>query len=179
MYKRQLINKIDFKEGSVEDFKKLGFEDAFEISAEHNLGFEKLIKQILKHLPESELYLELHDFNFYKMSITNVRWIGGFGKIGWLNNDPWLKKDLEWIPAEKEIIEHMNQDHSKSIISTLSAQHNLKDKKAKMIELNIDGFYCESHNKIYFLNFKRPCFTVDEIRKELIVQARENRAHET
>ena len=95
------------------------------------------------------------------------------------SNDSWLNKDLEWIPAEKEIIEHMNQDHSKSIISTLSAQHNVKDEKAKMIELNIDGFYCESSNKIYFLTFKRPCFTVDEIRKELIVQARENRAHET
>lgn len=140
---------------------------------------EELKQKLIKHLPESDLYLELPDFNFYKMSVTNVRWIGGFGKIGWLNNDPWLKKDLEWIPAEKEIIEHMNQDHSKSIISTLSAQHNIKDEKAKMIELNIDGFYCESNNKIYFLNFKRPCFTVDEIRKELIVQARENRAHET
>ena len=140
---------------------------------------EELKQKLKKHLPESDLYLELPDFNFYKMSVTNVRWIGGFGKIGWLNNDSWLKKDLEWIPAEKEIIEHMNQDHSKSIISTLSAQHNVKDKKAKMIELSIDGFYCESNNKIYFLNFKRPCFTVDEIRKELIVQARENRAHET
>ena len=137
---------------------------------------EELKQKLKKHLPESELYLELPDFNFYKMSITNVRWIGGFGKIGWLNNDSWLKKDLEWIPAEKEIIEHMNQDHSKSIISTLSAQRNVKDEKAKMIELNIDGFYCESHNKVYFLAFKRPCFTVDEIRKELIVQARENRA---
>ena len=48
----------------------------------------------------------------------------------------------------------MNQDHSKSIISTLSAQHNVKDEKAKMIELSIDGFYCESNNKIYFLNLK-------------------------
>ena len=140
---------------------------------------EELKQKLKKHLPESDLYLELPDFNFYKMSVTNVRWIGGFGKIGWLNNDSWLKKDLEWIPAEKEIIEHMNQDHSKSIISTLSAQRNVKDEKAKMIELNIDGFYCESHNKVYFLAFKRPCFTVDEIRKELIVQARENRPHET
>ena len=138
---------------------------------------EELKQKLKKHLPESDLYLELPDFNFYKMSVTNVRWIGVLVKLDGLIMIHGLK-DLEWIPAEKEIIEHMNQDHSKSIISTLSAQHNVKDERAKMIELNIDGFYCESDNKIYFLAFKRPCFTVDEIRKELIVQARENRAHE-
>ena len=63
---------------------------------------EELKHKLKKHLPESELYLELPDFNFYKMSITNVRWIGGFGKIGWLNNDSWLEKDLELIQAEKK-----------------------------------------------------------------------------
>ena len=68
-----LINKIDFKEGSVEDFKKLGFEDAFEISAEHNLGFEKLIKQILKHLPESETQ---EDINHPKITIIGKPNVG-------------------------------------------------------------------------------------------------------
>ena len=67
------INKIDFKEGSVEDFKKLGFEDAFEISAEHNLGFEKLIKQILKHLPESETQ---EDINHPKITIIGKPNVG-------------------------------------------------------------------------------------------------------
>ena len=72
----------------------------------------------------------------------------------------------------------MNQDHSNSIISTLSAQHNIKDKNAKMTEVNIDGYYCQSDNKLYFLSFKRPCFTVEEVRKELVVHARENRKFE-
>ena len=34
---------------------------------------EELKQKLKKHLPESELYLELPDFNFYKMSVTNVR----------------------------------------------------------------------------------------------------------
>ena len=110
---------------------------------------EELKQKLKKHLPESDLYLELPDFNFYKMSVTSIRWIGGFGKIGWLNNDSWLKKDLEWIPAEKEIIEHMNQDHSKSIISTLSAQRNVKEEKAKMII----PFHLRKYLKISKKNF--------------------------
>ena len=34
--------------------------------------------------------------------------------------------------ASNRIIEHMNADHSNSIVSTLNAQHGIKDKNAKM-----------------------------------------------
>ena len=33
--------------------------------------------------------------------------------------------------ASDRIIEHMNDDHSNSIISTLNAQHGIKDKNVK------------------------------------------------
>ena len=68
-----LINKIDFKEGSTEDFKKLGFEDVFEISAEHNLGFEELVKRILKHLPKNETQ---EDTNYPKITIIGKPNVG-------------------------------------------------------------------------------------------------------
>ena len=35
------------------------------------------------------------------------------------------------INASNRIIEHMNDDHSNSIVSTLNAQHGIKDKNAK------------------------------------------------
>ena len=43
------------------------------------------------------------------------------------------KNDLpEWLSkASYRIIEHMNDDHSNSIVSTLSAQHGIKVKNAK------------------------------------------------
>ena len=39
------------------------------------------------------------------------------------------KNDLpEWLSkASYRIIEHMNEDHSNSIVSTLNAQHSIKD----------------------------------------------------
>ena len=47
----------------------------------------------------------------------------------------------EWLlKASDRIIEHMNDDHSNSIISTLNAQHGIKDKYAKMNKLQIDGY---------------------------------------
>ena len=42
----------------------------------------------------------------------------------------------DWLfNASNRIIEHINEDHSNSIISTLIAQHGIKDKNAKMDKL--------------------------------------------
>ena len=51
------------------------------------------------------------------------------------------KNDLpEWLSkASYRIIEHMNNDHSNSIVSTLNAQHGIKDKNAKMEKLEVNG----------------------------------------
>jgi len=42
------------------------------------------------------------------------------------------------INASNRIIEHMNDDHSNSIVSTLNAQHGIKDKNAKMQKLQVN-----------------------------------------
>ena len=55
----------------------------------------------------------------------------------------------DWLEANsKRIIEHMNEDHSKSIISTLHAQHDIKDTKVKMEKLAIDGYYALTNQSV-------------------------------
>ncbi len=50
-----LVNKIDNKqrEDKVYEYYELGFENVLAVSAEHNLGFDKLLKMIYNMLPES------------------------------------------------------------------------------------------------------------------------------
>ena len=45
------------------------------------------------------------------------------------------------LNASNRIIEHMNEDHSNSIVSTLNAQHGIRDKKAKMEKLELNGYF--------------------------------------
>ena len=45
----------------------------------------------------------------------------------------------KWLADEARIIEHMNNDHSNSIVSTLNAQHGIKDTNARMKSLAING----------------------------------------
>ena len=57
------------------------------------------------------------------------------------------------INASNRIIEHMNDDHSNSILSTLNAQHGIKDKYAKMEKLQVNGYFSLSNQKLFFLEF--------------------------
>ena len=128
-----------------------------------------------KILPESKAYANMHDFNFYKIQIKNVRWIGGFGKIAWLDASKWEDKLPGWIKSEKGIIEHMNEDHSDTIVDALKAQHGVNDKTAKMVQLTIDGYYLRTKSKIYFIKFSKTCRTSKEYKDELVDLAKRYR----
>ena len=139
---------------------------------------EEISRQFIEFFPESSQYSKMHDFNFYSLNISQVRWIGGFGKIAWLSSTNWNPIKPKWLKQEKSMIEHMNEDHSNSIVSALNAKLGIKDKHAKMLRLTMDGYYVSSKNKIYFLDFNLPCFTVKQYRDKLVEQAKEYRDFE-
>ena len=85
----------------------------------------------------------------------------------------------EWLSkASKRIIEHMNDDHSNSIVSTLNAQHGIKDKNAKMKKLEVNGYFASSGEKFYFLEFENICNSAEEYKTELIKHAKKYRNYE-
>ncbi len=62
-----------------------------------------------------------------------------------------INKVPVWLlNAYSRIIEHMNDDHSDLIVSTLNAQHGIKDKSAKMEKLEVNGYFASSKGKSYF-----------------------------
>ena len=85
----------------------------------------------------------------------------------------------EWLSkASKRIIEHMNDDHSNSIVSTLNAQHGIKDKNAKMEKLHVNGYFALSNQKLYFLEFQQVCNSAQEYKAELIKHAKKYKSYE-
>ena len=134
--------------------------------------------RFIKFLPESKKYSSMHDFKFYKLVISRVRWIGGFGDIAWLNPKNWNDEKPKWSKNETMMIDHMNEDHSNVVQSALNAQYGIKDKKAQMIALTIDGYYISSKENIYFINFDKPIYKALDYRKILVKQAKEYRSYE-
>lgn len=129
-------------------------------------------------LPESKEYSKMHDFNFYQFEINQIRWIGGFGQIAWLNAESWKDINPGWIKSENSIIDHMNKDHSKSIQSSLNAHHNIKDKESKIIRLTIDGYYVKCKEGIFFIQFRSLCNTAEQYKDQLVAQAKKYKEFE-
>ena len=119
-------------------------------------------------LPDSKSYSDMHNFRFYQLEIISARWIGGFGKISWLENKNWNNKKPQWYNRASDIINHMNEDHSNSICSSLNAQYNVKDINAKISIINIDGYYIVSDNISYFIRFPQVCNTLKDYKNTLV-----------
>tara|TARA_Y100001970_G_scaffold631_1_gene723 strand:+ start:687 stop:1415 length:729 start_codon:yes stop_codon:yes gene_type:complete len=136
------------------------------------LEFENCRERFHQILPDSKAYAKMHDFNFYKIQIKNIRWIGGFGKIAWLNSEDWKDNLPKWSKSEGGIIDHMNVDHADTIVSALKAQHGVVDNTAKMMLLTIDGYYLKSKSGIYFIKFPYVCSNAKEYKEALIELAK-------
>ena len=72
----------------------------------------------------------------------------------------------------------MNDDHSNSIVSTLNAQHRIKDENAEMEKLEVNGYFAWSNEKFYFLEFENVCNSAEEYKTELIKHAKKYRNYE-
>lgn len=139
---------------------------------------EKCKERFQNIFPESKAYAQMHDFNFYQISVNQARWIGGFGKISWLDPKNWMNAPVEWFDSEKKMIDHMNDDHLNTIQSALHAEHGIKDQEAVMLGLSIDGYYVRSKGGVFFINFDYPVFSSKDYRNILIELSKKYRPYE-
>ena len=85
----------------------------------------------------------------------------------------------QWLLESAErIIGHMNSDHANSIVASLNAFHEIMDKHAKMVNLEVNGYHIQSRGKQFFIPFSRDCHCVEEYKAELIKQAQLYRSFE-
>lgn len=119
--------------------------------------------------PESRGYQNTHDFKLWKMSIKRVRYIGGFGKIFWLEKDEWLAPDTPWdAAAEQGMIQHMDEDHRDAMSLILKQHTGAKDANPSMSGVMADGCYIRSGEKNHYIAFESRCKNATDVRKALI-----------
>lgn len=98
----------------------------------------------LRYLPQAAGYFDMHDFSFYRIEIAQIRYIAGFGKMGWIAGDTILsseiKENTQLAAQETAIIEHMNADHVHSMIAYSKHFHNVSATHAEMLGIDTDGF---------------------------------------
>jgi putative heme iron utilization protein len=72
-------------------------------------------RRYLARQPEAEMYAGFGDFAFYRMDLTGVHLVAGFGRIVDLKPAELLTRvddALEMVAGETGILQHMNDDHA-------------------------------------------------------------------
>lgn len=99
-----------------------------------------LRERYLRYFPEATAYFDMHDFAFYRVNIEQTRYIAGFGKMGWVEGKLLAPPTNTLAEQEAGIIEHMNADHSQSMIAYCQHFHGVTAINVQMLGIDCDGF---------------------------------------
>lgn len=133
-----------------------------------------LAERFFALFPEQRDYEQLGDFGFWWLEPVRVRWIGGFGEIGWIERDEWLLDTPEWQLREAGIVEHMNDDHRDAMEAMLRARGE-EPRDVAMLACDPEGFHLRNAGKVHWLAFARACATANDVRAEMVRLTREAR----
>jgi heme oxygenase (biliverdin-IX-beta and delta-forming) len=66
--------------------------------------------------PGAAGYADFKDFAFWRLSVSGVRYIGGYGRMSWVDVDAYRDAAPDPIaPDAAAILEHMNADHADAL----------------------------------------------------------------
>ena len=144
-----------------------------------------LRSRYVRYLPQAESYFDMHDFSFYRIEVTQARYIAGFGKMGWISRDAMLTAELSenspLAAQETAIIEHMNADHVHSLIAYSKHFHNVNATHAEMLGIDADGFdakvnTAEGQTQTLRFNFDQPIQDAQSARMALVSMSKAAKA---
>lgn len=138
------------------DARALNAEDSTELESRYFALF-----------PDAKAYAGTHDFAFFAIVPRRVRYIGGFGKIFWVEAEQWGLPRPEWASEESDVVSHMNRDHADALIR-MSGQKAA----AELVTVDAEGCHLRVAGAIRYIPFPEPCLTMDSLRTAMITLAR-------
>ena len=132
----------------------------------------EVAERYFKFFPGAKTYDQTHGFHFYWVVPVRVRYIGGFGKIFWIEKDVWGFDPPDWMDQEDYICTHMNEDHADSLIAMARHYCGVEAQSVELFAVDVEGCHIRADGKIHYLPFEAPCRTLDEVRSAMVHMAR-------
>ena len=145
-------------------------------TAERLSGKASAGPRYLRYLPQAAGYFAMHDFHFYRIEPLRIRYIGGFGKIHWVEAANYLLPDGPLAGQETDILDHMNRDHSGNLRDYCRHVHGQVTDHAEMIGIDPDGFDVRAGDQTLRFDFAEPVLDAAAARRELVALAHACRA---
>ena len=136
-----------------------------------------LAEQFYLQFPESRIYQNTHDFQFYRIHTEHIRYIGGFGHIHWLNTAQFLLPEPNWLDRAQPAIDHMNEDHTDAMVMMLRYFKNITSDQVQLTHLFPDGCRIKvNDHENHFLPYESPIETAADIRGRLVALTQKARS---
>lgn len=131
-----------------------------------------------RYFPESTDFHRIHDFVFFVLKPQRCRFIGGFGRIHWLDAAGMLRPNPFDAVREADIVSHMNEDHADALaLYCHQAGLALPDGVAPvMAGIDAEGLHLRLGSRIARIAFGAPVHTPLEARTALVAMARAGRS---
>ncbi len=128
-------------------------------------------------------WVDFDDFDFYRLEVTDVYYVGGFGAMGWvLAADYTVAEPDPLADAAPGIIDHMNQDHADALRLFCRVYAGVRADEAVMMSVDRLGFRVRVRTGERMhgvrLAFPREARNVQDARTVLVAMAREAREKE-
>jgi putative heme iron utilization protein len=132
-----------------------------------------------RYFPEAADYHLTHSFEFWRLALRRIRFIGGFGAIHWLEPDmlcapnPFSKAD------ESAMIEHMNADHvaaMRDYLRPLLGDTAAQASEPALAGVDAEGIHMRTGQRIHRVEFAEAVRSAPEVRAALVALARTSRA---
>jgi putative heme iron utilization protein len=137
-------------------------------------------KLYLARHADSKYWVDFKDFSFYRMSVVDVYYVGGFGVMGWVPASEYY--DAQPDPLADSaigIIQHMNADHADALILLAKAFAGIEAQEATLTLVDRLGFNVRlktqdgaSGARIAFLREVRSPAEARDVLVEMTEQAR-------
>lgn len=140
--------------------------------AERLADKDALGPRYLRHHPQAEGYFAMHDFAFWRIEPVRIRYIGGFGKIHWIETESYLMPEGPLAAQETDILAHMNADHMHNLVAYCRHVHGVEVERAEMIGIDPDGFDVRAAGRMLRFDFPTPVTDAADARAALVELAR-------
>jgi heme oxygenase (biliverdin-IX-beta and delta-forming) len=132
--------------------------------------------------PGAAGYADFADFSFWRLAVSGVRYIGGYGRMSWVEVEAWRSAQPDPIaPDAAAILAHMNQDHADALPLYCRAFSNLEGiSQVSMTGIDRLGFEMSvttpSGTQTLRLPFSAPIADKTDARKALVALLKDARA---
>ena len=102
---------------------------------------ESLRAAYLERHPSARYWIDFSDFAFFRLDVTDVYFVGGFGVMGWVEAVDYVSASPDpLMDSAAGILEHMNTDHADALRHITRHYGNLAAEEATMVAVDRLGF---------------------------------------